>query len=109
MESDRTLAAADLDGINAFGEIERACIRATLEANPSLHMLIPLFEMLYERGNGELWYYYEHGNYVESHYSRCGVRIFILLGNEAGLLETVRDVGRKRGPLLIFRRRLLGL
>ena len=47
MESDRSLAAASLDGINAFGEIERACIRAALEANPSLHMLIPLFKILY--------------------------------------------------------------
>jgi hypothetical protein len=48
MELDRTLAAANLDGINAFGEIERVCFCAALEANNhSLHMLIPLFEMLY--------------------------------------------------------------
>ena len=45
-----------------------------LRGNPSLHMLIPLFEMLYERGNGLLWYYDENGNYVDSHYSKCGVR-----------------------------------
>ena len=57
MESKRTLAVANLDGIDAFGEIERVCIRATLEANPSLHMLIPLFETLYERGNREFWYF----------------------------------------------------
>ena len=80
MESDRSLAAASLDGVNAFGEIGRACIRVALEANPSLHILIPLFEMLYERGNGELWYYNEHGNYVESLYSRCGIRQWCVLG-----------------------------
>jgi hypothetical protein len=80
MESDRSLAAAGLDGINAFGEIKRACIRAALEANPSLHMLSPLFEMLYERGSGELWYYDENGNYVELHYCRCGVRQGCVLG-----------------------------
>jgi hypothetical protein len=34
MESDRSLAAAGLDGINTFGEIESPCIRAALEANP---------------------------------------------------------------------------
>jgi hypothetical protein len=33
-----------------------------------------MFEMLYERGNGQLWYYDENGIYVESHYSKCGVR-----------------------------------
>ena len=80
MESNGSMAVACLDGINAFGEIEGACIRATLEANPSLHGLIPMFAMVYERGNGQLWYYDENGNYVESHYSRCGVRETCVLG-----------------------------
>jgi hypothetical protein len=35
--------------------------------------------MLYERGSGEL-YYDEPGNYVESRYSRCGVRQGCVLG-----------------------------
>jgi hypothetical protein len=52
MESNISLVVARLDGINAFGEIERACIHAALEASPSLHMIIPMFEMLYERGDG---------------------------------------------------------
>ena len=52
MESNKSMAAACLDGINAFGEIERECIRAVLEAYISLYMLIPMFEMIYERGNG---------------------------------------------------------
>jgi len=42
--------------------------------NPSMHMLIPLFEMLYERGSGELLYYDENVTFVESHLSRSGVR-----------------------------------
>jgi hypothetical protein len=33
-----------------------------------------MFEILYERGVGQLWYYDEFGNYIESHYSKCGVR-----------------------------------
>ena len=74
MESNGSLAVACLDGINAVGEIERDCIRATFETSPSLHMLIPMFEMSRERGNGQLWYYDEIGNYVESHYNKCGVR-----------------------------------
>ena len=74
MESNKPLSNVCLDGINAFGQIERDCIRAALQANPSLHMLYPLFEMLYERGSGELWYYDEHGSYGESHYNRYGFR-----------------------------------
>jgi hypothetical protein len=74
MESNGSMAAACLDGINAFGEIERACIRAALEANLSLHGLIPMFAMLYERGNDQLCYYDENCNYVESHYNRYEVR-----------------------------------
>ena len=48
LESNGKLSAACLDGVNAFGEINRSCIRAAIEANPSLHLLLPLFEMLYE-------------------------------------------------------------
>jgi hypothetical protein len=68
------LSAACLDAINALVEIERDRIRAALLANPSLHMLLPLFEILYERGSGELWYYDESGNFVESHFCRTCVR-----------------------------------
>jgi len=74
MESNGSLAPTCLDGINAIVEIERDCIHGAIEANPSLHMIILVFEMLYERVNGQLWYYDETGNYVESHYSECGVR-----------------------------------
>jgi hypothetical protein len=80
MESNGSLLAACLDGINAFGEIELDCIRAALEAKPSLRMLIPMFEMLYERGSGQLWYYDENGNYMVSHYNRCGARQGCVLG-----------------------------
>ena len=69
-----------MDGINAFGENERDCIRAALEANPSMHMISPILEMLYERSNGQLWYYDEFGNYIESHYDKCGVRQDCVLG-----------------------------
>ena len=54
MGSNISLVVTCLDGINAFAEIERACIRAALEANPSLYMLILMFEMLYELGDGQL-------------------------------------------------------
>ncbi len=52
LESNRKLSAACLDGVNAFGEINRSCIRAAIEANPSLYLLLPFFLMLYERGSG---------------------------------------------------------
>jgi hypothetical protein len=47
MESNKSLVDACLNGINAFKGIERICISAALEANLSLHILIPVFEMLY--------------------------------------------------------------
>ena len=80
LESSGNLFAACLDGINAFGEINRECIRAALMANPDLHPLIPLFKMLYERGSGELFYYDENCNYIASYYSKNGVRQGCVLG-----------------------------
>ncbi len=74
LEPNGKLSAACLDGVNAFGEINRNCIRAAIEANLSLHLLLPLFEMLYERGSGELFYYDENGNYITSYYNKNKVR-----------------------------------
>ena len=37
-------------------------------------MVLPLFEMLYERVSVKLWFYDEHGNYLEFLYNRTGVR-----------------------------------
>ena len=36
--------------------------------------------MFYERGSGELWHYDENGNYVESYFSRSGLRHGCILG-----------------------------
>jgi len=74
MESNGPIYAACLDAINAFGEIERSCITATLLVNPTLHTLIPMFKMPCERGSGELWCYDENGNFVDLYYNRNGVR-----------------------------------
>ena len=49
-------------------------------ANPSLHLLLPLFEMLYERGSGELFYYDEKGNYIASYFTKNGARQECVLG-----------------------------
>ena len=54
MEALPDLARATLDDINAFGDLERPCIRAALLANVHLHQLIPLYDVLYTRGIGEL-------------------------------------------------------
>ncbi len=80
LESNGSLSAVCLDGVNAFGEINRDCIRAAIMANPSLHLLLPLFEMLYERGSRELFYYYENGNYIANYSSKNGVRQGCVLG-----------------------------
>ena len=39
-----------------------------------------MFEMLYERGNGQLWYCEENGVYVDSHYNKGSVRQGCVLG-----------------------------
>ena len=62
MEADPDLARACLDASNAFGDLERPCIRAALEANVALHPLIPLYDVLYTRGKGEMWFYDDMGN-----------------------------------------------
>jgi hypothetical protein len=36
--------------------------------------------MLYERGSGELWFYDENGQYVQTYYSKTGVRQGCVLG-----------------------------
>ena len=80
IECDGNLFAACMDAINAFGEIERDCICVALLANPSFHLLLSVFEKRYERGSGELWFYDEHGSYVESHFIRRGARQGCVLG-----------------------------
>ncbi len=64
MEAD--LARATLDAINAFGDLERPCIRAALEANVASHPLISMYDVLYTRGKGELWFYDELGKFLLS-------------------------------------------
>jgi len=49
-------------------------------ANPYLHSLLSLFELLYKRGAGELWYYDENGNFVLHTHNRRGVRQGCVLG-----------------------------
>jgi hypothetical protein len=64
MKSNGRLSAACLDDINVFGEIDRNCIRAAIMANSFIHFLLSLFEMRYERGSGEFWFYDENGNCI---------------------------------------------
>jgi hypothetical protein len=56
METKPHLAGAHLDAINAYDDIEREYIEAAIRANPYLKRLLPLFELLYIRGAGKMWY-----------------------------------------------------
>ncbi len=73
MEAEPDLARATLDASNAFGDMERPCIRVALEANVALHPLIPLYDVLYTRGKGELWFYDEMGTFILGVLCRRGV------------------------------------
>ncbi len=74
METEPDLARSCLDDSNAFGDLERSCIKATLQANVALHPLIPLFDVLYTRGQGALWYYDEMKIFILAVFCRKGVR-----------------------------------
>ena len=52
MEVKPALAGASLDAINACGEIEREYIEAAIKANLYLHRLLPLYEIMYKKGEG---------------------------------------------------------
>ena len=67
------LAEASLDAMNAYGEIERECIEAPIRANPYFQRLLPLFELLYKKGAGELWYYDDAGIFVFGTRIKSGV------------------------------------
>jgi hypothetical protein len=54
MEAKPALVAASLDAINAYGDIERECIEAAIRANPYLQRLLPLYELMYKKGEGIL-------------------------------------------------------
>ena len=59
MEAEPDLARATLDANNAFGDLERPCMRYALEGNEALDPLIPLYDVLYTRGKGKLLFYDE--------------------------------------------------
>ena len=50
------LAAFNLDASNAFNSVSRAAIRTSLLSNPSLHPLLPLYDLLYSAPS-ECWWY----------------------------------------------------
>jgi hypothetical protein len=76
LEATPNLVDAILDSVNAYGEIERECIEAAIMANPYFHSLLPLFESVYTRGAGELWYYDDEGDFIlETRNSRGGAKV----------------------------------
>ena len=80
MEAKPTLAGANLDSINAYGEIERECIDAAIKANPYLQRLLPLFEPVYKRGEGVLWYNDKNRKFVLGARNKRGIRQGCVLG-----------------------------
>ena len=55
MEVDPTFAHAVMDAINGFNELEWQAIRVPIVADPRLHCILPLYDMLYTDMEGELW------------------------------------------------------
>jgi hypothetical protein len=91
MEVEPDLTRANLDASNTFGDLERPCITAALEVDVALHPLLPLYDFLYTRGSGVLWFYDELGNFILCVFCRRGVRKGCVLGTTI-LCITVRPV-----------------
>jgi hypothetical protein len=91
MEAKSDLARSCMDACNALGDLERPCIRAALEANVALHPLIPLYDVIYTRGSGVMWFYDELGNFILAVFCRRGVRQGCVLGTTI-LCITVRPL-----------------
>ena len=53
LEAEPYLARSCLDAANAFGDMERPCMRAAMEANLALHPLIHLYDVLCTRRSGQ--------------------------------------------------------
>ena len=74
MDVDLAFAHAVMDDIDGFNELERQAMRAAIVADTRLHCILPLYDMVYPVGEGELWYFDEHGNLSHTLPSRRGVR-----------------------------------
>jgi len=80
MEADPAFAQAVVDAINGFNELERLAMRAAIMADPRLHRILPLCDMLYTDREGELWHFDEDGNLAFTLQSRRRVRQGCVLG-----------------------------
>jgi hypothetical protein len=80
MEADPDFAHAVLDALNGFNELERHAMRAAIVADPRLHCILPLYDMLYTNREGGLWFFDEEGNLTHNQASRKGVRQGCVLG-----------------------------
>jgi len=91
MEAEPELARACIGASNAFGDLERPCIRVAVEANLALQPLLPLYDVLYTRGTGVLLFYDELGNFILGVFGRTRVRQGYVLGMSIRCI-TVRQV-----------------
>ena len=94
----RSLFATRSDQLNAYGEVKCKCNEAPIKANPFLHHLPPLFEMLNKRGTGEMWYHDEDRNFVISKQSMRGVHhgLLPILSYDEACLQVARNEARSR-------------
>jgi hypothetical protein len=74
MDGEPDLAKSCMDASKSFGDLEHPHIRAAMEANAALYPLIPLYDVLYTRGSGQLWYYGDMGNFIILVLCKRGVR-----------------------------------
>ena len=62
MEADMAFAHAVMDAINGFNELERLAMKPAIVADPCLHCILLLYDMVYTDRVGDLWYFDEDGN-----------------------------------------------
>jgi hypothetical protein len=94
-----------MDAINGFNELERQEMRIAILADPCLHRILALYDMLYTDMVGELWYFDEDGKITHTQQTRRGVRqgcdlgLFIFCGTMA---PVYKDLTSELGPYILL-------
>jgi len=80
MGVDPDFAHAVMYAINGFNELERHAMRVAILAEPRIHCILALYDMMYTDRVGELWFFDEDGNLTHTQQPRRGVRQGCVIG-----------------------------
>jgi hypothetical protein len=74
MDAEFGFAAAVMDAINGFNELEREAMHVVIVPDKHLHRILSLYDIMYTGRDGELWYFDEDCNLCHTLSSRTSMR-----------------------------------